>query len=42
MRVSLLLLRDLAWLALLLITILLAFLLLAATRPHGEKAQPRQ
>jgi hypothetical protein len=40
MRVSLLLLRDLAWMALLMLGIGLAFLTLAVTRNQGEKTGP--
>jgi hypothetical protein len=40
MRVSLLLLRDLAWMALLLLSIGLTFLTLAVTRDRGEKTRP--
>jgi hypothetical protein len=37
MRVSLLLLRDLAWMALLLLSVGLAVLTLAVTQDHAEK-----
>jgi hypothetical protein len=37
MRVSLLLLRDLAWLALLSLSVGLALFALAVTQKHGEK-----
>ena len=45
MRVSLLLMRDLAWLAVILFSILLTFVALAVTGPqgaesHGAKAPP--
>jgi hypothetical protein len=39
MRVSLLLLHDLAWMAVLLLSIGLAVLTLAVTRDQGEKAR---
>jgi hypothetical protein len=37
MRVSLLLLRDLSWMALLLLFVVLTVVALAATQEHGEK-----
>jgi hypothetical protein len=42
MRVSLLLMRDLAWLALLLLSVALAMLTLAVTQDRGEKPRPEQ
>lgn len=36
MRVSLLLLRDLTWLAVLFLSIIISVLALAVTRPHGR------
>ena len=40
MRVSLLLLRDLSWMALLLLFLVLAMIALAVTQEHGEKTGP--
>lgn len=42
MRVSLLLMRDLAWMALLLLSVGLAVLALAVTQDHGETTRPDQ
>jgi hypothetical protein len=40
MRVSLLLLRDLSWMALLLLFLVLAVVVLAVTQERGEKSGP--
>ena len=40
MRVSLLLLRDLSWMALLLLSLVLAMVALAITQERGEKSGP--
>jgi hypothetical protein len=42
MRVSLLLMRDLEWLALILALTILCFLLLAATQPRGGRDAERE
>jgi hypothetical protein len=40
MRVSLLLLRDLSWMALLLLFLVLTVVVLAVTQEHGDKTGP--